>query len=155
MYDVLLIAHNWLRWAVVLTALWVIYRNYDGFTSSKKWSAATDGKYNSIFMGILHTQLLLGLILYFISPMMQAILQDFGGSMKNRDLRFWSVEHISLMIIGIVVAQIGSIKAKRAPSDAGKFRTAFFWFLTALILMLIMIPFGIWNQERPLLRPFF
>jgi hypothetical protein len=154
MYDVLLTAHNWLRWAVVLTGLWAIYRNYEGFTSGRKWTMA-DGKFNSIFMGVLHTQLLLGLILYFVSPMMQGILQDFKGSMKAPEARFWSVEHISMMIIGIVVAQIGSIKAKRAPSDAGKFRTAFFWFLVALLLILIMIPFGIWNQERPLLRPFF
>jgi uncharacterized membrane protein len=154
MYDFLLIAHNWLRWAVLLVGVWAIYRNYEGFTSGRKWQVA-DGKFNSTFMGILHLQLTLGLIIYFVSPMMQAIMQDFGGSMKNSATRFWSIEHISGMIIAIVIAQIGAIKAKKAYSDANKFRTAFFWFLGALVLILLMIPFGIWNQERPLLRPFF
>ena len=68
------------------------------------------------------------------------------------ELRFFGMEHMLGMIIGIIVAQVGSIKAKKQSSDAGKFRTAFFWFLAATIIILLMIPFGIWNAERPLFR---
>ena len=151
MYNFLLISHSWLRWVVLILAVWTIYNNYEGFTSNRKWGTG-DKKLNAYFLSALHLQLVLGLTLYVISPMMKAIFQDFGGSMKNPELRFWSVEHMTGMIIGITVAQIGSIRAKKQVSDAGKFRTAFFWFLVATLIILIMIPFGIWNVGRPLFR---
>jgi hypothetical protein len=72
--------------------------------------------------------------------------------MKNSELRFWSVEHMMGMIIGIAIAQIGSIKAKKQATDPLKYKTAFVWFTVALIFILLMIPFGIWNVERPFFR---
>ena len=150
MYNFLLISHSWLRWVVLITAVLAIYRNYEGFSSGRKWTA-TDKKFNAFFIGSLHLQLVIGLILYSgVSPMMVGIFADMKATMKDRELRFWGVEHMTGMIIGVLIAQIGSIKAKKQVSDAGKFRTAFFWFLAAIILILAMIPFGIWNPERPL-----
>ena len=150
MYNFLLLSHSWLRWVVLILAVLAIYRNYEGFSSGRKWTA-TDKKFNAFFIGSLHLQLVIGLILYSgVSPMMAAIFTDMKGAMKDRELRFWSVEHMTGMIIGVIIAQIGSIKAKKQTSDAGKFRTAFFWFLAAILLILVMIPFGIWNPDRPL-----
>ncbi len=152
MYNFLLLSHSWLRWVVLILAVLAIYRNYEGFSTGRKWTA-TDKKFNTLFIGSLHLQLVIGLILYSgVSPMMQGIMADMASSMKNKELRFWAVEHMTGMIIAVLIAQIGSIKAKKQVSDAGKFRTAFFWFLAAIILVLIMIPFGIWNADRPLFR---
>lgn len=152
MYNFLLLSHSWLRWVVLILAVLAIYRNYEGFSTGRKWTA-TDKKFNTFFIGSLHLQLVIGLILYSgVSPMMQGIMADMSASMKNKELRFWAVEHMTGMIIAVLIAQIGSIKAKKQVSDAGKFRTAFFWFLAAIILVLIMIPFGIWNADRPLFR---
>ena len=93
----------------------------------------------------------MGLYLGF-SPSVQTFLADMKGSMKTPELRFFGMEHFVVNLIGITIAQIGSIKAKKQLSDAGKFRTAFFWFLGAILLILIMIPWGIWNAERPFFR---
>lgn len=154
MYNILLFTHSWLRWIVLIVAVYAIYRNYSGFTSGRKWMAS-DAKINAIFMGFLHLQLVIGLVLYFgLSPIVQSFMADVKGSMKNSELRFFGMEHLVGTIIGITVAQIGSIRAKKQPSDAGKFRTAFFWFLAAILIILLMIPFGIWNAERPMFRPF-
>lgn len=151
MYEILLILHSWLRWAVLGLGLYAIYANYAGWQAERKFTSS-DKKINTFFIASLHTQLLIGLILYFTSPMMQGILADFGGSMKVKELRFWSVEHITGMIIGIAIAQIGSIKSKKQSGDTAKFRTAFTYFLVALLIILLMIPFGIWNAERPMFR---
>ena len=154
MYDFLLILHSWLRWVVLGLGIYTIYANYTGWQTQRKFTAK-DKQLNTIFMSSLHLQLLIGLVLYFgVSPMMQGIMADFKGSMKVKDARFWSVEHITGMIVGIVVAQIGSIKSKKQASDTSKFRTAFRYFLIALLMILLMIPFGIWNVERPLFRGF-
>jgi hypothetical protein len=155
MYNFLLLSHSWLRWVVLLLAVWAIYRNFEGFSSGRKWTN-TDKKFNTFFIGSMHLQLVIGLILYSgVSPMMVGIFSDMKATMGNREMRFWGVEHITGMIIAVLIAQIGSIKAKKQASDAGKFRTAFFWFLAAILLVLVMIPFGIWNADRPLFRTAF
>jgi hypothetical protein len=152
MYNFLLIAHSWLRWVVLILAVYAIYRNYEGFTSGRKW-LVKDKKVNTFFMSSLHLQLLIGLILYFgFSPTVQSFFADVKGSMKVSELRFFGMEHFVGILVGIIVAQIGSIRAKKQISDAGKFRTAFFWFLAATIIILLMIPFGIWNADRPMFR---
>ena len=152
MYNFLLITHSWLRWVVLILAVYAIYKNYEGFTTSRKWLTA-DKKVNTFFMSSLHLQLLIGFVLYFgFSPSVQSFMADVKGSMKIAELRFFGMEHMVGTLIGIIVAQVGSIKAKKQVSDAGKFRTAFFWFLAATIIILLMIPFGIWNADRPLFR---
>ena len=151
MYEILLILHSWLRWVVLGLGLYAIYANYAGWQAQRSFTAS-DKKINTMFIGTLHLQLVIGLILYGISPMMQSIMADFGGSMKVKELRFWSVEHMTGMIIGILIAQIGSIKSKKASSDTSKFRIACVYFGIGLLIILLMIPFGIWNPERPLFR---
>ncbi len=152
MYEFILTLHSWLRWLVLLLGILVIYGNYNGWKMSLPFEGMNK-KLNTYFIASLHTQLILGLILYFgVSPMMKDILADFGGSMKNSEMRFWSVEHMMGMIIGIAIAQIGSIKAKKQATDSLKYKTSFVWFTVALIFILLMIPFGIWNVERPYFR---
>jgi hypothetical protein len=152
MYEFVLTLHSWLRWVVLLLGVLAISGNYKGWKSSLPYEGMNK-KLNTFFIASLHTQLILGLILYCgLSPTMQKIFANFGGSMHNKELRFFSVEHIAIMIIGIAIAQIGSIKAKKQATDALKYKTAFVWFAIAFVLILLMIPFGIWNVERPLFR---
>lgn len=152
MYDVLMLLHSWLRWVVLALAVWTILENYKGWKSDLTYNPSVK-KWNTFFIASLHTQLVIGLILYFfVSPMMQNILSDFGASMKNSETRFWSVEHIFGMILGIAIAQIGSIKSKKQATDRAKYEVAFKWFLAGFIIILLMIPFGIWNVERPFFR---
>jgi uncharacterized membrane protein YozB (DUF420 family) len=152
MYNFFLITHSWLRWVVLIMAVYAIYKNYEGFTAGRKW-LPSDKKVNTLFMSTLHLQLLIGLILYLgFSPSVQSFFADVKGSMKNPELRFYGIEHLIGVLVGIIVAQVGSIRAKKQISDAGKFRTAFFYFLIATIIILIMIPLGIWNADRPMFR---
>ncbi|NOT38012.1 MAG: hypothetical protein HOP11_11595 [Saprospiraceae bacterium] len=151
MYDILLSTHSWLRWVLLLVFILVIVKSYTGWKSNRIYTP-DDKKWNTILIALVHSQLVIGLILYFTSPMMKAILSDMGGSMKDSSLRFWSVEHLFGMVLAVIIAQVGSIKAKNKTTDTGKFKTAFVYYLIALLLILLMIPFGIWNVERPLFR---
>ncbi len=152
MYEFILTLHSWLRWAVLLIGILSISGNYNGWKKSLAY-IGLNKQLNTIFIALLHTQLVLGVLLYYgVSPMMKGILADFGGSMKVAELRFWSVEHMLGMVVGIAIAQIGSIKARKQESDAMKYKTAFIWFAIALAIIILMIPFGIWNVERPLFR---
>jgi putative Ca2+/H+ antiporter (TMEM165/GDT1 family) len=86
-------------------------------------------------------QLLSGLILYFfLSPITKLAMSDFGAAMKDAGLRFYAVEHISMMLIAVVLVHIGRAKSKKAKTDSGKFKIATIFFLIALVLMLAAIP---------------
>lgn len=141
MYTIILYAHSWLRWVVLILALVNIYKSFVGSRGSLPYGKSEKSLAAS-FVGTLHLTFVLGLILYFISPY---AYQAFGGSesvMKNPTLRFWAVEHAFVMVLAIAAASIGKAKAKRAATDPEKFKTQLIFFSVALILMLSRIPWG-------------
>ncbi|MCC6753761.1 MAG: hypothetical protein IT266_07230 [Saprospiraceae bacterium] len=152
MYDLVLSLHSWLRWVVLALGIYALYVNYRGWKFGLLYGAPYK-RINTWFIASLHTQLVLGLVLYLgLSDMMKGILSDFGASMKNAEMRFWSVEHLTGMLAAIAIAQIGSIRAAHSCDGASAYRTAFTWFAIALALIVLMIPFGLWNVERPWFR---
>ena len=104
------------------------------------------------FVGSIHLQVLLGRGLYFgVSPWGLKALQA-GCAMADPQKRFFGVEHIAVMLLAAVLAQVGRSLSKRQTNDVLKHKKAFTWFAIALVLILLMIPWGIWNPARPLAR---
>lgn len=140
-YSILLEAHSGLRWLVLLLAVVVIFKSLAGMFSGLKYGK-TDNILAASYVGTLHLQVLLGLILYFfLSPITTgSIFSDFGSAMKNPELRFWAVEHISMMILAVIAAQIGRSKAKKESRDAVRFRIQVIAFGISILLILFAIP---------------
>lgn len=152
MYTYLLFAHSWLRWAVLIIGIVAIVKAYMGWKNNTPFTA--DHKRTNMFLiASIHTQLLLGFILYFgLSPMTQAAFQDFGAAMKNATMRYWAVEHITGMIIAAAIIQIGSIKSKKQTSDTQKHRTAFVYFSIGYILIFLTILSAIMTNKMSWFR---
>jgi uncharacterized membrane protein YozB (DUF420 family) len=147
MYNFFLILHSWNRWLVIIFAIVAIYQAIRGWQGNKNF-LQQDSLVGGIFIGVLHLQVLIGLILYFVlSPVTQAAFEDFGAAMRNAELRFWAVEHSTGMIIAAVIAQVGRILSKKAPTDRQKHKRAFIYYTIAFVLILITMPY--------LIRPFF
>ncbi|PKD44886.1 hypothetical protein [Rhodohalobacter barkolensis] len=89
-----------------------------------------------------HLQLLIGLILYLISPVG---LSNFSGEAMSESLsRLYILEHPLMMLLGIVLVTVGYIKAKKPGDDARRFRTVIIYYGLGLILMLSRIPWSEW-----------
>lgn len=89
-----------------------------------------------------HIQLLIGIILYFLSPLG---FSDFSSeAMQNSLSRLYILEHPLTMIIGIVLISIGYIKAKKPGDDVRRLRTIFLYYTGGLILILLRIPWSEW-----------
>jgi hypothetical protein len=152
MYSFLLQFHSINRWAVLLLALIVLFRSFSGWQGRKAYTK-NDNLFHTIFIGLVHLQFLTGLLLYFVySPVTQTAMADFGGSMKDRSLRFWAVEHLVGMLVGVIIAQVGRTLSKKASAPELKHKKAFVYTLIAVVVMLLVIPFGIFNEARPLWR---
>jgi uncharacterized protein YacL len=142
MNEILLTTHSWLRWIILLLAVIVIIKSFIGWKGGKSYTKG-DNALSAAFIGTLHLQLLLGLILYFfVSSITQGAFQDFGAAMKNAAQRYWAVEHIFAMILGVVIAQIGRTKSKKSSSDTEKFKKQAIFYLIAILIILSRIPFN-------------
>ena len=135
MYQLLVHAHSGLRWFVLLTLIVAIVNSF-GKTDGSRSFTNRDRRLALMALIFTHLQLILGLILYFISP----LVVFSGESMKNPVLRFYLVEHISLMLLAIVLITMGYSRAKRAIDEGKKFRNILVFYLIGLILILISIP---------------
>jgi hypothetical protein len=152
MYSSALWLHSLLRWAVLLTGAIAWFRSIGGGTAKRSW-AAKDELWGLLFTISLDTQLLAGLVLYlFLSPFTKIAFQDFGGAMSNASLRFWAVEHITGMIIGIALAHVGRVKIRKAQTDARRHRLATIYFGLALVAIAVSIPWPGMPVSRPLFR---
>ncbi|WP_419698840.1 hypothetical protein [Mucilaginibacter sp. NFX135] len=154
MYTPLLALHSLTRWLILISLLFTIYRAYRGWLLNKPFSKL-DNTVRYVTVTIAHIQLIFGLWLYFISPIVHYFLYNFNTAVHERQIRFFGMEHITVMLIGIVLITIGSAKAKRKATDKEKFRTIAIWFSIALLLILSSIPWAFSPLiSRPYFRPF-
>ncbi|WPR72061.1 hypothetical protein SLW70_02685 [Flavobacterium sp. NG2] len=93
-------------------------------------------------MGLIgtHTQLLIGLILYFVSPLGLSSL----GQMSDKILRLTSLEHPLINIIAITLITIGWSKHKKLTTSKSKFKTFSVYYGVGLLLILSRLPWGLW-----------
>ncbi|HAS43294.1 MAG TPA: hypothetical protein DCS93_22630 [Microscillaceae bacterium] len=140
MYNTLLFIHSWIRWIILVMAVIVIFKSLTGWLGKKGYTKG-DNALSASFVGFMHLQLLLGLILYFVSPYAMKAIQSMGMSavMKNPVNRFWAIEHITLMIFAVVLAQVGRSRAKKMSDTVRKHKTSFIFFTIAIILILASV----------------
>ena len=151
MYQILTFYHNFMRWLVLASLLFAIYRAYKGYFSKATFSKI-DNAVRHWTATIAHVQLMIGMVLYFQSPIIKYFMANFKEAIKTFDLLFFGLIHGSLMLTAIVIITIGSAKAKRKPNDNEKFKTMLIWFSFALIIIFIAIP---WPFSPLANRPYY
>ena len=135
MYNGLLHAHSGLRWIVLALLIWAIIQAITGFTSKREYKKS-DRLSALLAMIFSHIQLLIGLVLYFISPKVAFA----EGMMKNDVLRFFTMEHILMMAVGIILITIGFSTAKRTTDALSKHKKVMIYYGTGLLIILAGIP---------------
>lgn len=134
-YNILRHAHSGLRWVALLLLVIVFVSALRRFLSKDKY-LEFDRKMALYALITVHLQLIIGLILYFTSPKVQFISE----TMQNSLLRFYTVEHLTIMLISIALVTIGYSRAKKLPTDEEKFRTTLIFYGLGLALIIVGIP---------------
>ncbi len=151
MYQYILIGHSLIRYAVVLFMLAAIAMALRGWLADQPWTD-THKRLNLGLVISLDIQFLLGIYLYmFLSPLpWLAFDMGLGKAMKVRTLRFWTIEHPSMMLLALVLIHIGQARSKQADEDRVKHRRAAIFFGIAALLILGSIPWPGLPVSRPL-----
>lgn len=148
MYIGMLHLHNLLRYVVVILLIVAVVKGFIGWFGKKDYTKA-DNKISLFLLIATHTQVLIGIILYFISPIVESGLNDFGAAMKNDILRFWTVEHGLSMLIAVVIITLGRRMSKNGRTDSIKHRRAAVYFTLAMVLIFSAIPWPFSEISRP------
>ncbi len=151
MYLPLTLCHSLFRWLVLLSLFYAIFRAFKGYFNHSSFSRV-DNLVRHWTCTIAHVQLIIGMVLYTQSPVIKYYWKNTHLDAPNADGFFFSVLHITLMLIAIIVITIGSAMAKRKRSDTQKFKTMLVWFSIALLIILIAIP---WPFSPLASRPYF
>ena len=145
MYETVSFIHSWWAYLVLLVLIIATVNSIIGL-SSKKDYGATDFRLALFTLIVSHIQLLIGLVLYFVTPRFQAFFGEggMGTIMKDSELRLYLVEHPLIMIIALVLITMGYSKHKKKLTSKPKFKTLSIFYGIALIFVLSRIPWAAW-----------
>jgi hypothetical protein len=131
MYEILKHTHSGLRWVALILILLAIYNSITAKEFGKRHKLI-----NLFSMVSLHTQLILGLVLYFNSP----LVRFYQGWMKDAEDRFYGMEHVAGMVIAIALITFGYVKSKKGTTPAEIYKPIKLFYIIGLILILASIP---------------
>jgi hypothetical protein len=153
MYGLVLTLHSLIRWVVVVVGVAVVVRSLYGFFGGKSWTQLDD-RLGMGFTISMDLQLLLGLLLYVVSPLTRAAMSDFGAAMSSGPLRYFAVEHVVIMIIAVILAHVGRSRSRKAADDRSKFKQASIFFTLSMVAVLLAIPWPFMANfaDRPWIR---
>jgi hypothetical protein len=134
MYNGLLITHSYLRYIILIMLLIVIIASLIGLINKKPYTD-TDNKLSLFLFISTHLQLLLGLILFFVSP----VVQFSGAAMKDPSTRYWLVEHSTGMLIAIVLITLARTTSKKMANSEARHKRMFVFNLIALAIIILTI----------------
>lgn len=135
MYNILQSAHSGMRWLTLILLVVAVGNGLSKWLSKSEFTG-TDRKINLFALIFTHIQILIGLVLYFISPRV-----NFGGEiMGDAVTRFFVIEHPLTMIIAAVLITIGNSRSKKMEGSENKFKSTAIFYGVGLLLILSRIP---------------
>lgn len=151
-YGYLLQAHNLVRWIILLLLVLLIFRSIAAsrpFTNGDR----TMGTILTIFADIM---LIVGFYQWYAGDWGLKRIQEMGmgEAMKNATVRFFAVEHLTLMLLGIIFIHIAGSYARKPMPDPRKHRKRLLFYTLALLVIVIAIPWPFRDPEiaRPWIR---
>lgn len=123
--------HSGFRYIVFILLLLAIIQSLLGWINRKPYTE-TNRKINLFTLISAHTQLLIGIVLYFLSP----YVQFNSDTMKNDTTRYYTVEHWVMMLIAIILITVGYSRSKKIIMPESKHRTVAIFDLVALFVII-------------------
>lgn len=142
MYSTVNVLHSYWAYLTLLVLIIAVLNATIGYFKNKDFSMAKDLRISLFALIFSHIQLLLGLVLYFVSPRFAS--WQTGGVMSDSLLRLVLVEHPFINIIAIALITIGWSKHKKETTSKRKFGKIALFYGIGLFLILLRIPYMLW-----------
>jgi hypothetical protein len=118
-----------------------------GFFIKKEIYGKTCIYLENSFILLLYLGLILGFLLYFfMEPANKYAITSVADVNRILSLRFWSIEHFSVMLFALILAQIGKIFTNKSISHHAKYKYAMIYYGWATIATLVSMGFYLANR---------
>ncbi len=144
MYQIIQIVHSYLAYVVLALLFFAVANAIIGLVSKKMFTLEKDFRISLFTLILSHIQLLVGLLLFFISANGFQAIQTLGMGGLNSAARLLAVEHPFVNIIAIVLITIGWSRHKKFMEADKKFKSIALFYGLGLVLILSRIPWGQW-----------
>jgi len=130
-YSIFRQLHSGFRYIIFVLLIAAIIQSLLGWLNKKPYTEV-NRKINLFTLISAHTQLLIGIVLFFISPN----VQFNANTMKNDTTRYFTVEHWLMMLIAIAFITIGYSRSKTIVMPESKHKTVALYYLVGLLIII-------------------
>lgn len=142
--EILQIVHSYFAYAVLAILVLAVLNAISGLMGNKMFTIEKDYRVSLFALILSHIQLVLGLILFFVSANGLKAIQELGMGGMNSAARLLAVEHPFINIIAIVLITVGWSRHKKFLEGKKKFKSIAIFYGLGLVLILSRIPWGQW-----------
>lgn len=140
-YELFLMYHSNYRWIAILALCILLIWTY----IAKKQKATYTHKalkMNMLLSILISVQGIIGLVLYSISPIAQEFWTDISQYIKNRQVRFFGLEHIFMMSLGILLLWYNVWRSRLHLGSKIFFKKQLNLYIWIIIIMLTSVPWS-------------
>lgn len=142
--QVLQTIHSYLAYIVLAVLILAVVNAFMGWLGKKEFKLDKDYRISLFALIFSHMQLLIGLILYFVSANGLNAIQTLGMGGLSPAARLLALEHPTINILAIAFITIGWSKHKKTDSSTLKFKRIALLYGAGLVLILSRIPWAQW-----------
>ena len=142
--EIVLNVHSYLAYIVLAILVVAVVNALTGLSGKRMFTLERDFRISLFALIISHLQLLVGLVLYFLSPNGLQAISRLGMGGMNAEARLLALEHPLINIVAVVLITIGWSRHKKFMEGNKKFRAISIFYGLGLLLLLSRIPWGTW-----------
>lgn len=144
MYEIIYNLHSFFAYIVLAVFILAVINAITGLMGKRMFTLEKDFRVSLFALIVSHLQLVIGIVLYFVSPKGFGAIQEFGMGGLTSAARLLAVEHPFINIIAIVLITIGWSKHKKLMEADRKFKIIAIFYGLGLVLFLSRLPWGQW-----------
>ncbi len=144
MYETIQTLHSYFAFVVLAILILAVINALTGWFGNRLFTPEKDFRVSLFALILSHIMLLVGLILFFVSPSGLNAIQELGMGGLSAKARLLAVEHPFTNIIAIVLITIGWSRHKKFLEAQKKFKSIAIFYGIGLLLILSRIPYDQW-----------
>jgi len=142
--EILKNLHSYFAYIVLVILILAVVNALMGLLGKREFTMHKDLRISLFALILTHIQLLIGLILYFVSANGLQAIQTLGMGGLNSAARLLAVEHPFINILAVALITIGWSKHKKKEASNAKFKSITIFYGLGLLFILSRIPWGQW-----------
>lgn len=142
--EIILNVHSYLAYVVLALLVVAVVNALTGLSGKRMFTLERDFRISLFALIVSHLQLVVGLILYFLSPNGLQAISRLGMGGMNAEARLLALEHPLINIVAVVLITVGWSRHKKFMEGDKKFRAISIFYGLGLLLLLSRIPWGTW-----------